>query len=36
MLAGLAMAAFLAVAAPGRVTAPDYEDFESCYGSFEA
>ena len=35
MLAGLAMAAFLAAGAPVRVTASDYEDFESCYGSFE-
>jgi hypothetical protein len=35
MLAGLAMAAFVAAAAPARVTAADYEDFESCYGSFE-
>ncbi len=35
MLAGLAMAALLAVAAPAPVTTSDYEDFESCYGSFE-
>lgn len=35
MVAGWAMAAFFAVAAPARVTAADYEDFESCYGSFE-
>jgi hypothetical protein len=35
MLVGLAMAAFLDVVAPARVRASDYEDFESCYGSFE-
>jgi hypothetical protein len=35
MLARLAIAAFLAAAAPAPVTASDYEDFESCYGSFE-
>jgi hypothetical protein len=35
MLAELAMTAFLLAAAPARVTASDYEDFESCYGSFE-
>ena len=34
MLAALAMAAFLS-ATPARVTASDYEDFQSCYGSFE-
>ena len=34
MLAGLAIAAFVA-ATPERVTASDYEDFESCYGSFK-
>jgi hypothetical protein len=35
MFAGLVIATLLAVAAPARVTASDYEDFESCYGSFE-
>ncbi len=35
MFAQLAIAAILAAAAPARVTASDYEDFESCYGSFE-
>jgi hypothetical protein len=35
MLAALAVAAFLEAATPTRPTASDYEDFESCYGSFE-
>ena len=34
MLAAVAMAALLATTS-ARVTASDYEDFESCYGSFE-
>jgi hypothetical protein len=29
------VAALPALAAPARVTAHDYEDFESCFGSFE-